>query len=223
MWRSLARHAGIPNFLSIPKSVLYKRLKETYNLDRLQRAEARKRQGSSFRRENLTLRRQRMKESQLTDEPPSVHFSKTGWDGLPTSSSSGGASSSSSSSSSSSLSSSSSSSSAASSVSAALCDDHSENLPPAQSASHVSSRHTPIEILSVPLLESNMLFKQAMKEKLDNLTKKISPRGVEKEKKADRVIELDPIMLTELDTKYIWKYTRLNGVYDYKSPSLCSL
>jgi hypothetical protein len=109
MWRSLARHAGIPNFLSIPKSVLYKRLKETYNLDRLQRAEARKRQGSSFRRENLTLRRQRMKESQLTDEPPSVHFSKTGWDGLPTSSSSGGASSSSSSSSSSSLSSSSSS------------------------------------------------------------------------------------------------------------------
>ena len=37
----LARHASIPDYLSLPKNVLYKKLKEQYNIDRLQRAESR--------------------------------------------------------------------------------------------------------------------------------------------------------------------------------------
>jgi hypothetical protein len=137
---SLARHAAIPNYLSIPKAVLYKRLKDSYNLDRLQRAEARRRQISSNRKDNFALRRAGVLEN---------------WQERSNSSSS------------------------------SCC---------ASSSSSSSSAN------------NDDPFEKALKDKLQQFSKR-SLKKPEKEK----IVELDPVMLSELDEKYVWKHTRNNG------------
>ena len=55
---SLAREAGIPNYESLPKGVLYQKIQEQFNLDRLQRVESRRKRLQDDTKSNKRSRSQ---------------------------------------------------------------------------------------------------------------------------------------------------------------------